>query len=175
MAGQHGPALNGTGEGEDGGLVVPGVLLALPGGGVPDPGPRGARQTDAALALMHEGLGTLVADDAVMLRREGDALVGRCPRNSQGLMAVRDLGVVDAAALCGDSSVSARCAVRLVVELQPESGSTTEDALLHGRHDHIEYLGVTLPRVRFTATSQRPVAALIHAAAAIHLRESTRR
>ncbi len=56
-------------------------------------GPPGSGKSDLALRLVAAGW-TLVADDRVVLAREGDALLASAPPRLAGLMEVRGLGIV---------------------------------------------------------------------------------
>lgn len=73
-------------------------------------GPSGAGKSDLALRLIDAGA-HLVADDQVMLAREG-ALIARSPEALAGLLEVRGIGIVRLA-----HRVSAR--VGVLVELDP--------------------------------------------------------
>ena len=66
-------------------------------------GPSGAGKSDLALRLM-EGGARLVADDATLVWRDGEALHASCPDTIAGRMEVRGLGIL---------SVPARPVVRL--------------------------------------------------------------
>ncbi len=74
-------------------------------------GPSGAGKSDLALRLIDAGA-HLVADDQVMLAREGGALIARSPEALAGLLEVRGIGIVRLA-----HRVSAR--VGVLVELDP--------------------------------------------------------
>ncbi len=150
---------------EDGGeTVIPGVLVAAAeGGGLLLTGPSGAGKSDAAWGLLERGY-ALVADDAVRLRRDGGRLVGSCPREGRGLLALRDLGIIDVALLRGEAAVALQAELALVVDLQPGSSPVCAESALRGRHDRCRIMGVELPRVQLTDTRHRPTAALIAAA-----------
>jgi RNase adaptor protein for sRNA GlmZ degradation len=69
------------------------TAVALGGRGVLLLGPSGAGKSGLALALIDRGW-RLVADDRVVLRREGDALWAEAPEPLRGLLEVRDVGIV---------------------------------------------------------------------------------
>lgn len=84
-------------------LLVHATCVALDGRGVLLLGPSGSGKSDLALRLIDHagrGIGTraiearLVADDQVMLTREGDHLIASAPERISGLLEVRGLGIV---------------------------------------------------------------------------------
>ncbi|PWE26583.1 HPr kinase/phosphorylase [Pararhodobacter marinus] len=56
-------------------------------------GPSGAGKSRLALALIGQGA-RLVADDQVLLSREGNTLFARAPRPTEGLIEARGLGLL---------------------------------------------------------------------------------
>ncbi len=74
-------------------------------------GPSGAGKSDLALRLIDAGA-HLVADDQVVLAREGTVLIARAPEPLAGLLEVRGIGIVRLA-----HRASAR--VGVVVDLDP--------------------------------------------------------
>jgi hypothetical protein len=71
------------------------VALFGPSGwtGVLLTGPSGAGKSDLALRL-REGGARLVADDATLVWRDGDALHAACPETIAGRMEIRGLGIL---------------------------------------------------------------------------------
>lgn len=79
-------------------------------------GPSGVGKTECVLGLLARGY-RFVADDIVVVGREGGALIAR-PDVELGARAhVRDLGIVDAGALFGATDPSVK--IGLVVALEP--------------------------------------------------------
>ncbi len=73
--------------------IVTGTCVAIGGRGVLLRGAPGAGKSDLALRLIEDGA-RLVADDAVEVRNERDALVASTPPAIAGQIEVRGLGVV---------------------------------------------------------------------------------
>jgi len=91
-----------------------GTCVALGGRGVLLRGPDGAGKSDLALRLI-EGGALLVADDRVVLARDGDSVIARPPEALAGLLEVRGLGIVRLA----PAALVAAVPLHLVVDLVP--------------------------------------------------------
>ena len=74
-------------------------------------GPSGSGKSDAALRLMDAGA-LLVADDQVILTRQGESLTASPPPQIQGMMEVRGLGLIHC-------SFKAQTHLSLAVDLTP--------------------------------------------------------
>jgi HPr kinase/phosphorylase len=109
--------------------------VALSGVGVVLLGPSGSGKSDLALRLIDAG-GLLVADDRLMVERQGDRLIGRAPAAVAGLIEVRGLGIMRV-------EHCASAPLGLVVEMDQAAAPPR----LPERMTH-ELLGVMLPYVR---------------------------
>jgi HPr kinase/phosphorylase len=87
-----------------GGTVVHASCVALGGRAALLLGPPGAGKSRLALELMALGAG-LVADDATLLRREGDALIADAPPGAPAAIEARGVGLLPAS-LCGPAPVA---------------------------------------------------------------------
>jgi HPr kinase/phosphorylase len=94
-------------------------------------GPSGAGKSRLALELIALGA-TLVADDRVVLRREGDVIVASPPKPLKGLVEARGIGLLQ-------TECAATAILRLVVDL----GTVEQDRLPPLRMR--EVLGLPLP------------------------------
>src|SRR5262249_31115567 len=126
-------------------LLVHATAVAIGGAGVLLTGPPGSGKSDLALRLV-DGGASLIADDQVMLRRDGDRLIAgfpdAAPAELRGRLEVRGLGLMPVAA-------SAAVPLALVVALRP---GPPEDRL--PAPQSAEDLGVAVPRLglaRFAA------------------------
>jgi HPr kinase/phosphorylase len=78
---------------------VHGVCVALGNVGALIKGSCGSGKSDLALRFLYlpaDRLGadpTLIADDQVILRRDGDRILASCPRRLAGMIEVRGLGI----------------------------------------------------------------------------------
>ena len=112
-------------------IQVHGTCVELEGVACLLRGPPGSGKSDLALRLFDHGA-RLVADDQVVLRREGDRVIASAPPDFTGAIEVRGIGVVG---LEGVSEAPLGLVVDLVsaeeVERLPETGNC-------------EYLGIAV-------------------------------
>lgn len=108
--------------------------VAFDAGAVLLRGPSGSGKSDLALRLIDKGA-TLVADDRVDLRRDGDRLVARAPSPLHGLLEVRGIGIVRLPSLL-DAPVA------LVVDLVDRTAVERMPA-----DAEAELLGIALPQL----------------------------
>lgn len=145
-----------------------GVLLDVYGLGVLIEGRSGIGKSECALDLVSRGA-RLVADDAVEVRRTGDAeLCGGAPEMLHGLMEIRGLGILDVAEVYGVSAVSDSAQVRLVVRLEAWHEADGVDRLGLDRGT-IDVLGVEVPLIRLPVSPGRNISTLVDAAVRVHL------
>lgn len=138
--------------------AVHGVFLNLFGIGTLLVGKSGAGKSDAALALIDRGH-QLIADDMVEFTlANNQTLSGRCPPLLKNLLEVRDLGVLDIAALFGSNAVMPEQQLTLAVQLET---SSTPQHTLNVQGSTYPLLGVDVPLFSLSTSIQRPIAVLI--------------
>ena len=95
-----------------------GTLIRYEQTGVYLVGASGSGKSEAALELMYQGA-TLICDDAPLLKAssDGNELLGVCPDDFQGLMHIRDLGLINVGELLGQQSFASSCPIHLILEL----------------------------------------------------------
>jgi len=126
--------------------LIHGTCLAIGGKGVLLVGKPGTGKSDLALRLIDQGgsglSGThrearLVADDQVVIRRQGDGLAASAPASLAGKLEIRGLGIAE---LPVDPETRLRLAVRLTpaaeIERLPDLGRS-----------RMEILGVAIPLI----------------------------
>jgi HPr kinase/phosphorylase len=126
-------------------------------------GQSGVGKSEAAIDLVSRGH-RLVADDVVVVRREGPSeLIGSSPRLLGHHVEIRGLGIVDVAALYGPLATLEESRVDLVLELEE---SNPGDPIERLGLDETNYrvLEVERPLVRVPVRPGRPVAVLIEVA-----------
>lgn len=121
-------------------MLQHGACAAHQGIGVLLLGPSGSGKSDLLLRLMGEGW-TLVADDQVLLRAEGEELRARAPEELRGMIEVRGLGLITGMESAPEASLALAvdCVPRAAVPRLPEPA-------------RFEALGRTLPRLALHAT-----------------------
>ena len=126
--------------------LIHGTCLAIGTEGVLLVGQPGAGKSDLALRLIDQsGSGLsgqqraaqLVADDQVVIRRAGDALIASAPPALRGKLEIRGLGIAELA-------VAAETRLRLAVRLTPTSEIERLPDLGAAR---MEMLGIALPLI----------------------------
>ncbi len=140
-----------------------GVLVQVFGVGTLIIGESAIGKSEAALDLVLRGH-KLVADDVVMLEREGGGIVGRPTEIGADLLEIRGLGVINVRSLYGESATTVSSDVRLVVELE-EWKQGAHYSLLGLRERRYRLLNVNLPYLKLPVKPGRNMATLIEVAA----------
>lgn len=124
-------------------MVMQASAVAIGGRALLIEGPPGSGKSSLALALIDRGA-LLIGDDAVTLRREGDALVASPPPNIAGLLEIRGVGLVTL-------PLAAPAPVALVLALGGSEGER-----LPATAEPRDLLGVPIPALRFVPGSIAP-------------------
>jgi HPr kinase/phosphorylase len=126
-------------------------------------GKSGIGKSEAALDLLSRGH-RLVADDVVVIRREGmSELVGSSPRLLGHHVEIRGLGIADVAALFGMLATVEESRVDLVLRL--EDAHATEEIERLGLDEGVyKILEVPLPLLRLPVRPGRSIAVLVEVA-----------
>ena len=141
-----------------------GVLVEVHGLGILILGRSGIGKSEAAIDLVLRGH-PLVADDVVMIRREGpSAVLGYGAELIEHHMEIRGLGIIDVKALFGVGAVRASTRIRLVIELVEVSEAGEIDRL--GLDEEFySVLGEELPYRKVPVSPGRNAATIIEVAA----------
>lgn len=116
-----------------------GTAVALAGAGVLLRGASGAGKSDMALRLLAEGW-QVIADDRVLLSRQGTELRAMAPANLAGLLEVRGIGVIR----LDDAQRLESAPLRLVVDLVP----TREGVARMPEPEIFRHAGIGMPLIR---------------------------
>lgn len=139
-----------------------GVLMDVYGEGVLIFGDSGIGKSETAIELIKRGH-RLVADDAVEIRRIGDALIGTAPELIRHYLEVRGVGVVDVQKLFGMGGVKASTQIDLVIQFERWDDEKFYDRL--GLEDaHTQIMGVPLPVMTIPVSAGRNLAAIVELA-----------
>ncbi|WP_291520565.1 HPr(Ser) kinase/phosphatase [Acidithiobacillus sp.] len=145
---------------------VHGVLVDVLGIGLLLQGEVGIGKSELALELVSRGH-RLVADDSVLCIREApNVLTGHCPAPLRNFLEVRGLGIINIREFFGAAAIVRSKRIRLVVEIQDMCDMEMADIdRLQGKVDHLDILGIQLPRLRMPVSAVRNLAVLVEAAA----------
>ncbi len=142
---------------------VHGTLLEISGIGVLLTGRSGQGKSETALELIHRGH-RLVADDAVIVKRFGEQLIGTAPEKIKFFMEVRGIGIIDIRSMYGVASVLPQSAIDLVIELRKWSGDEEFDRIAD-KAEYEEILGMTVPKTVLPVMPGRNLAVVVEVAA----------
>ena len=98
-------------------ITMHGVLMDVSGVGILITGHSGVGKSETAMELIKRGH-RLVADDSVIIRREGDTLVGTSPELIRYFMELRGIGILNIKNMYGSGSILNEKSIELVMELE---------------------------------------------------------
>ena len=141
-----------------------GVLVDVYGEGVFLMGESGIGKSETALELVKRGH-RLVADDAVEIKKVAEnRLIGEAPELIRHLMEIRGIGIIDIKAMYGVGAVINTKPIDVVVYLEFWDNNKEYDRL--GLvEEHIEILGVELPKIVLPVRPGRNLAIIVEVAA----------
>ncbi|HHW89964.1 MAG TPA: HPr(Ser) kinase/phosphatase [Clostridiales bacterium] len=146
-------------------ITMHGVLMDMYGVGVLITGNSGIGKSENALELIQRGH-RLVADDAVIIKRVHDRLIGSAPENIRYLMEVRGIGIIDVRNMYGVGAVKLTKVIDMVLELERWDDNKEYDRL--GITQNIEILGHHLPKILVPVRPGRNLAVILEVAARDH-------
>ena len=143
-----------------------GVLVDVNGVGILIKGNSGIGKSEIALELVSRGH-RLACDDAVIVKRVDDVLIGYAPSIVRHFMEVRGIGIIDVAALFGAEAVKLEQQIELVIEV--EKWNDKKDYERVG--ENVEFdniLGVDLVKMVIPTSPGRNLAVIIETAASVY-------
>ncbi|MDR0561156.1 MAG: HPr(Ser) kinase/phosphatase [Spirochaetaceae bacterium] len=142
-----------------------GVLVEVYGLGILLTGKSGVGKSETALELIKHGH-RLVADDTISIRCvNGNNLIGAGSRTMIGHhMEIRGLGIINITRLFGVRAIRDRKEIQLVVNLEEWDSNKNYDRL-GTNEDHIELLGVRVPKLEIPVKPGRNIPIIIESAA----------
>ena len=142
--------------------MVHGSLLDINGVGVLLTGTSGLGKSETAIELINRGH-RLIADDAVVVKRVRNELVGKAPEKIKDFIEVRGLGIIDIRNMYGVGAVLESEYINLVIHLDKITSLEEYDRL--GSMDNTcEILGVSLPQINVPVLAGRNVAVIVEVA-----------
>lgn len=143
--------------------VVHGVLLDISGVGVLITGKAGVGKSETALELISRGH-RLVADDTVVIKNNGEILVGYCPGKIKYYMEVRGIGIINVKNMFGPGAIRPEKTVELVAELVPWNELNDYDRLGDVRQT-TDILGMSVQKLVIPVSPGRNIPIIIETAA----------
>ena len=143
--------------------TVHGVLMDLYGVGVLIIGNSGIGKSETALELIQRNH-RLVADDAVVIKRISDRLVGASPSIIKYFMEVRGIGIIDIRSMYGSGAVKLTKGIDLVIKLEDWDPEKVYDRLGDVKEVH-NILDVELPMHTVPVKPGRNLAVILEVAA----------
>lgn len=141
---------------------VHGTLLEISGIGVLLTGNSGMGKSETALELIHRGH-RLVADDAVIVKRVSDKLIGTSPEKIKFYMEVRGIGIIDVRRMYGVGAVLGSEQIDLVIELKKWEEPVEIDRLGNKGMTQ-DILGVSVPKLVLPVMPGRNLAIVVEVA-----------
>ncbi len=143
--------------------TVHGVLMDLYGVGMLIIGNSGVGKSETALELIQRNH-RLVADDAVVIKRISDRLVGASPSIIKYFMEVRGIGIIDIRSMYGAGAVKLTKGIDLVIKLEDWDSEKVYDRLGDVKEVH-NILNVELPMHTVPVKPGRNLAVILEVAA----------
>lgn len=140
-----------------------GTLLDIDGTGVFLSGISGVGKSETALELIHRGH-MLVADDAVLMKRVKDTIVGTSPEKIRDFIELRGVGIIDVGKMYGVAGVLGRTNVDLVIELVQYDKPGDFDRTDSTPETYV-ILGVPVPKLTIPVIMGRNLAIIVEVAA----------
>jgi HPr kinase/phosphorylase len=109
-------------------ITIHGVLLGMYGIGVLLTGESGIGKSECALDLITRGH-SLIADDAVVIKKIGKRLIGSSPELTHGVLEIRGLGIINVGDLFGVSAIGNKMRIELSIELKKWNNTATIERL----------------------------------------------
>jgi len=148
-------------------LTLHGVLIEMYGIGVLLQGRSGVGKSECALDLISRGH-SLISDDAVLIKRLGDRLVGQAPSLTYEHLEIHGLGIMNVRDLFGISAVSPTIEIDLCIELDRWDKTTHIERVGLDMKTQ-EIFGVSVPKYVLPVSSGRNLAILVETAVRLYI------
>ena len=147
------------------------VFVNINGIGVALIGDSGIGKSETALELLHRGH-RLISDDAVVIKRIGNELIGYSPEVTNGFMEIRGVGIIDVRQVFGIGAVQSHRSIDLIIELEHWQQGKHYDRV--GKEmQYMEILDIKVPKIVIPVSAGRNLAIVIEVAAGnFNLRKS---
>ena len=144
-------------------LTIHGVLVDIFGVGVLLIGRSSVGKSETVLELIQR-YHRLVADDAVIIKRVNNRLIGSSPEIIRNFMEVRGIGIIDISSMFGAGAVKLTKVIDLVVELETCDDTKIYDRLGEDTATHT-ILDISLSKLTIPVKPGRNLASILEVAA----------
>jgi HPr kinase/phosphorylase len=144
-------------------IQIHGVCVNVAGIGVLLRGKSGIGKSETALSLVRRGH-RLVADDAVVLRKINETIIGTHDGKTKEFLALRSVGLINVARVYGRSAFQDETRIVLDIELTKWKENELNNEL-ELEPKYVKYLDVNIPHIEIQLQPGRDVAGLVEAAA----------
>jgi HPr kinase/phosphorylase len=143
-----------------------GTLMEVAGIGVLITGDAGIGKSETALELVHRGH-KLVADDAVIVKKVNNQIIGTAPELTRFFMEVRGIGIIDVRQLFGVGSMLSEQNIDLVIHLEKFTEHKKIDRL-NAPAQKTRILDIDIPKYVIPVLPGRNIAIVTEVAARHH-------
>ena len=148
-------------------MTLHGVMLGMYGLGILILGESGIGKSECALDLINKGH-RLISDDAVTIKKIGNALEATSPEITREHLEIRGLGIINIRDLFGVTSVGRNKQIDLCIKLKRWDEVTNIDRLgLKMQEEDI--FGVKIPKYVLPVSSGRNITTLVETAVRVYL------
>jgi len=146
-----------------------GVLISIKNCGIFLIGESGVGKSETALQLIYQGA-TLICDDApnFIIDKDNTTITGTCPDDFQGLIHIRDIGIINIRELLGQRYVKKQHKIDYIIELVKDNTQestkihlSTNDAIYH--YQHKQSL-ISIPGIQIHISQNRNIPMLVQTA-----------
>jgi HPr kinase/phosphorylase len=148
-------------------ITLHGVLMGMFGMGIMLQGKSGVGKSECALDLISRGH-RLIVDDAILIKKVGEKLIGSAPELIRGYIEIRGLGIVNIRELFGVSVIGRPKPLELCIEFKRWEDYEEVDRLGLNAGEEV-ILGTSIPKFTIPVTSGRNMATLVETAVRLHL------
>lgn len=142
---------------------VHGCLVNVYGRGVLIIGDSGIGKSEVTLELLRKGH-ILVADDAVIVCRIQNRLLGKAPEILYGMLEIRGIGIIDCVKMFGAASVMPDVYIDFVINLIPWNNEEVIDRAYLDAEDQHRILSLEVPKIKLPVKEGRSMSTIIESA-----------